>query len=192
MIGIGKSPSFSCFITLQQVINIHNTNKPLLIEIPPRQEVYILANDSFALSSPSQQADLLNTELASYSTLPFIRSSDNDGYLNVRDGIRQGDETQTPLQFVYEAVDCRIWYEASMTVDVEVMWERAVDVAWGGRVCVYGDVGLGTGERAKREGRRRNERRGMASEEVKGFGDSVALWTDLRGEKVVGNGYMLP
>ena len=70
-----------------------------------------------------------------------MRSADNDGYLNVRDGIRQGDETETPLQFVYEEADCRIWYEASMTVNVEAMWEKTTDVAWGGVSCVEGSIG---------------------------------------------------
>ena len=157
------------------------------------QEVYVSANDTFALSTPEQQAQFESTELASYSTLPFVRSADNDGYLNVRDGIRRGDATETPLQFVYEEADCRIWYEASMTLNVEAMWEKAADVAWGGASCVEGSVGLSKGKRKdRRSASRRKERRAVAAEDVQALRDGVELFTDLRGEKVVGDGYMLP
>src|SRR6266496_1256134 len=37
--------------------------------------------------------------------------------VNVRDNIRMGDASQTPLQFVYEAADCRLFYTLNMAFD---------------------------------------------------------------------------
>jgi hypothetical protein len=51
--------------------------------------------------------------------------------LNIKNGIAEGDETQTPLQFVYDAADCRIWWTAEMLFDVTAIWRKVADVAFG-------------------------------------------------------------
>ena len=74
-----------------------------------------------------------------YSEYPLNRALNNYA-VNFRDGIRQGDETQTPLQFVYEPADCRIYYTADMTTDVTVIWKTVYDSVWGGKsACVAGE-----------------------------------------------------
>jgi hypothetical protein len=117
-------------------------------------QIYVLVNLTFALGTPAQQATWADTELGQYSLLPFERGL--PGYtVNAKDGIRQGDEMQTPLQFIYQAADCRIWHTAEMTVDVTALWEKVADVAWGGAKCVEGAVGWG-----KRGPEGRGEERG--------------------------------
>lgn len=65
------------------------------------------------------------TVLGSYNDLPFYRGT---AYVvNSRDGIREGDTTQTPLQFVYEPADCRIYYTHEMVVDQEAVWKSVAD-----------------------------------------------------------------
>lgn len=61
---------------------------------------------------------------------------------NVRDGIREGDASQTPLQFVYEPADCRIYYTPEMTVDITAAWRAVADSAFNGiNHCVAGGLG---------------------------------------------------
>ena len=154
-------------------------------------EIYDLVNATFILGTPAQQAAWEGTELGLYSTLPFERGV--TGYaVNARDGIRQGDASETPLQFIYQAADCRIWYTAAMTVDVTVMWEKAADVAWGGDGCVAGGLrkrgdGWETSSISRAPLQRRSD-----EVDVEGLAAGMATWTDLRGEKVVGDGYMRP
>lgn len=96
------------------------------------------------LSTPAEGAQLNKTELGQYwSTTPFDRLALNSAInVNFRDGIREGDPTQTPLQFVYEPSDCRILYTKEMTVDVTAIWKAVADSAWGGKShCVAGSLG---------------------------------------------------
>ena len=59
--------------------------------------------------------------------------------VNARDGIRQGDTTETPLQFRYETADCRILYTPEMTVDVAALWKTVADTVWNGKdACIAG------------------------------------------------------
>jgi hypothetical protein len=72
-------------------------------------------------------------------------------------GIAPGDDSQTPLQFVYQAADCKIFHKKGMTVDVTSMGRGVADVGWGGASCVVGDVGLSkkrdiVGKRRRGEG----------------------------------------
>jgi hypothetical protein len=76
------------------------------------------------------------------SDLPFARGA-SDGGVNVRDGLRQNDTSETPLQFVYEEADCRLYYTPEMTVDATAMWRAAADAAWGtnGKCVTSGTYG---------------------------------------------------
>ncbi|KAK3074426.1 hypothetical protein LTR53_003157 [Teratosphaeriaceae sp. CCFEE 6253] len=84
------------------------------------------------------------TALGEYSTLPFYRAT--NAVVNARDGIREGDEGQTPLQFVYEPADCRVYYTPEMVVDVTAVWKTVADTAFNGvSHCVAGQYGNSTG-----------------------------------------------
>ncbi|KAF2156323.1 hypothetical protein K461DRAFT_326546 [Myriangium duriaei CBS 260.36] len=59
---------------------------------------------------------------------------------NVRDAMRQGDKTNTPLQFLYEPADCRVLYTPAMLIDQSVVWRTVADTAWGNKAaCVAVD-----------------------------------------------------
>ncbi|KAB8336737.1 hypothetical protein FH972_021046 [Carpinus fangiana] len=103
-------------------------------------DVYTFVSDAFALATPQQAQALARTKLNDYTTLPFRRGDASNAALNVRDGLRQGDASQTPLQFVYEAADCRIYYTPEMTVDASAIWEASVDVMWKGKACAAGGL----------------------------------------------------
>jgi hypothetical protein len=49
------------------------------------------------------------------------------GGINFRDNLRQNDASKTPLEFIYEAADCRMFYTAPMINDVTMVWKGVVD-----------------------------------------------------------------
>ncbi|KAF2192652.1 peptidase S41 family protein-like protein [Zopfia rhizophila CBS 207.26] len=152
------------------------------------------------LSTIAEAAEYNNTELGEYwSDIPFDRQAIGSSInVNFRDGIRDGDEENIPLQFVYEPADCRILYTKEMTVDVSTIWKAVADSTWGGEShCIAGDLGSGYGKReAPREKgwsekvleRRMQEwKRGL---NVKDY--PLDVFTDLRKSNLKGDGIMLP
>lgn len=66
----------------------------------------------------------------------FVRAT-----FNFRNNIRQNDSSMIPLQFVYEAADCRFFYTASMYEKQELVWDMTYKLAWGNDTCVRGSTG---------------------------------------------------
>jgi len=61
--------------------------------------------------------------------------------VNFRDQVRE-DAQDVPLQFIYEAADCRIFYTAEMLTNYSVLWQRAADALWSNSsLCVDGSTG---------------------------------------------------
>jgi hypothetical protein len=152
--------------------------------------VYGAINSSLSVAQQEQ----LGTDGTAepYSVLPFARSADASGALNVRDGIRYGDASQTPLQFIRDPADCRIWYEPSFTVDVTPLWKRVADVTWGNASCMST---AGSGARKRYEKvvpGKRHQRRAMAAEEISALKQGINLFTDFRDLKLTGDAEMLP
>ena len=50
--------------------------------------------------------------------------------VNGRNHFRIGDDSETPLQFVYEAADCRLWYTREMLYDPVFLWNRVAQIAF--------------------------------------------------------------
>lgn len=50
---------------------------------------------------------------------------------NLENSIAEGDATTTPLQFVYEAADCRLWWQAGDLLDITNLWSRVAANAFG-------------------------------------------------------------
>ena len=76
-----------------------------------------------------------------FSDLPLNRSISSR--INFRSSVRADDITQTPLQFVYEPADCRLFYTPAMLANVTAQW---VAVAQAGfsldeSNCVKGSTG---------------------------------------------------
>ncbi|WPH02081.1 Hypothetical protein R9X50_00493600 [Acrodontium crateriforme] len=94
----------------------------------------------FQLEGLHDKAYYNNTVLGQYSTLPFDRSTAS--VVNARDGLRQGDKSGIPLQFIYEPADCRIYYTPAMAVDQTATWKTVADSAFNGKNhCIAGSIG---------------------------------------------------
>lgn len=72
---------------------------------------------------------LNDTKLGQLSTYPHSRSP--FATFNYENRIRRGDVSATPLQFVYEAADCRIFYTSEMHTNISTMWNRVANMAFG-------------------------------------------------------------
>ena len=81
------------------------------------------------------------------TTQLFIRTShlseENPlfGRVNSLDNLRQNDTEQVPLEFIYEAADCRLFETLASQQDPSVLWKMAVDAKWGNGKCVDGSTG---------------------------------------------------
>jgi hypothetical protein len=92
-------------------------------------------------ATPEMSTKFANDATSKFvSPLPFTRSQ-YKGSVNYKDGLREGDAAETPLQFYYEPADCRMYYTAEMTLDVTTIWKAASESKWidGGRECAIGD-----------------------------------------------------
>ena len=69
-------------------------------------------------------------------------SQPNQASVNLFNSIAQDDFSLTPLQFAYEAADCRIFWTAEMVLNVSMIWTKVADV-WNGNFtdCVAGSTG---------------------------------------------------
>lgn len=92
---------------------------------------YMYANETTQASWKGTEIEAMNQ-----STAIFQRA--NNFQVNAADGIRKGDDTQTPLQFVFEAAECRIWYTVPMIFDVSTVWAAAANTRWGNGTCNAG------------------------------------------------------
>ncbi|KAI1756077.1 hypothetical protein F4782DRAFT_320022 [Xylaria castorea] len=63
--------------------------------------------------------------------------------VNLRDQVRAGETT--PLQFAYEAADCRIYFTPATVFNYTALWQRAADAIWTDPgLCVAGSTGYAT------------------------------------------------
>jgi hypothetical protein len=100
---------------------------------------YIRQITALAMSTGSEYQLGNWTAITGYSDLPLNRSTDTS--INVRDNIlRDHLEDGIPAQFVYEAADCRLYYEPSMINNVTAIWKKVADAAWGKGACVAGSL----------------------------------------------------
>lgn len=152
------------------------------------------------LTSSDEEAAKLNaTELGDYwDNVVFDRQAPGTSVnVNFRDGIRDDDETETPLQFVYEPADCRILYTKQMTVDVTAIWKAVADSAFGGKDhCVAGSLGGYKTKREKREltaqDRALSKRMHAWRRELKAENYPLDVFTDLSGVDLNRKGIMWP
>ncbi|KAF2640692.1 hypothetical protein P280DRAFT_325091 [Massarina eburnea CBS 473.64] len=64
-----------------------------------------------------------------------------NGGVNTLNNYRKGDKTNTPLQFIYEAADCRIFSTYADFGSPVLLWKRAVEAKWGDGKCAEGSQG---------------------------------------------------
>jgi len=69
--------------------------------------------------------------------------------VNAKNNYRIGDDSNTPLQMVYGAADCKMWYTFDMLVDPVAVWTRAAEIAFTdkpftSKYCVEDSTGHGS------------------------------------------------
>lgn len=79
-------------------------------------------------------------------TIPGFLEAWNRGAMaavNGRNSIREGDESVTPLQYIYEAAECRLFYTADTLRSAHALWRRVAKIAFDGGddACVEGSTG---------------------------------------------------
>ncbi|KAH5629014.1 hypothetical protein HBI23_226470 [Parastagonospora nodorum] len=112
-------------------------------------DIQVRMQAAFFLGSSAQRAQWNKTDLGrtAFATQLFTRSAYRGGQVaggvNLKDNLRQGDATKTPLEFVYEAADCRMFFTAPMISDVTQVWKGVVDRMFkteGSAMCVEGST----------------------------------------------------
>jgi len=53
--------------------------------------------------------------------------------VNGMNAYRRGDKTETPLHFMYESSDCRMFWSPEMFPDQTALWNRVAEIAFDGR-----------------------------------------------------------
>ncbi|KAK8127353.1 Peptidase S41 family protein [Apiospora sp. TS-2023a] len=113
------------------------------------------AYSSSSLDGDMAVAGLVDPDVAN-KTLPNIppNAQTRDpglwsaAYFNLRDQIREDEfknDDAVPLQFKYEAADCRLYYTLRNMYNMTQQWTDAHDAAWGdGSRCVEGSTGYST------------------------------------------------
>ncbi|KAF2440206.1 hypothetical protein P171DRAFT_501223, partial [Karstenula rhodostoma CBS 690.94] len=80
-----------------------------------------------------------------YAKLPQRGNNDlfiNFAGFNIRDQIRQGDKDAIPVQFKYDAADCRIYYTLNNIYNLKQLWQDVAAAAWDDpSLCVEGSTG---------------------------------------------------
>ncbi|KAI6801156.1 beta-galactosidase [Hortaea werneckii] len=117
-------------------------------------QLYYIVLIASQYAAPGDRLRLLNSfdtdegNVLSAATKAIDRAAPGSDLLaqagvNFRNNIRQGDDTLTPLQFIYEAADCRFFYTPEMYARQEAIWERVYQWAWGDEenVCIEGSSG---------------------------------------------------
>jgi hypothetical protein len=104
-----------------------------------------LSYDSVSLDLDIGNAETINTTTTGY--LPD-RAEDQAVWIstasfNMRDQVRNGENI--PLQFVYEAADCRIFYTFNTIYNYANLWQYAANAIWSNPgLCVQGSTGYAT------------------------------------------------
>ena len=103
----------------------------------------------YFLGSPEQQKqwDTMDLGKTAFAQQLFKRSAYSGGQIaggiNLKDNLRLNDESGVPLEFMYEAADCRMWFTAKMISDVTEVWKGVADRMFAGNGttgCVQGST----------------------------------------------------
>lgn len=102
------------------------------------QQANKLIRDSTNTSTPLlTAAEWRSFNASSPSLAPSYAWS---GSINLRNEYDPADD-QTPLQFVYEAAECRLFYTIQNYLQRETVWQAAAKAMFRGFGCVKGSTG---------------------------------------------------
>ncbi|CAD0107179.1 unnamed protein product [Aureobasidium uvarum] len=103
----------------------------VLAAAPPIEQLAFISTFGTSILTATNKA----LSRASFGGTLLVKAS-----VNFRNDIRRGDVDKTPLQYVYQAADCRFFYTATMYVDQAAVWDKAYDATWGSMQCVEGST----------------------------------------------------
>lgn len=96
------------------------------------------------ISSPVGISTLKSNDaaLTKIANVPRLATRAGDGATRIQsqDQIRKGDSGATPLQFIYDAADCKVFYTAETFSDPELAWKQAWDAFSDDSKCVTGST----------------------------------------------------
>ncbi|KAG9228754.1 hypothetical protein BJ875DRAFT_525594, partial [Amylocarpus encephaloides] len=105
-------------------------------QVASGMEFGVYINTAISLNKTANFKELPNTKI----TIPIHLKDSEAISLNSRNQIRKSKQ-DTPLQFVYQAAHCRIWYTAASISNYEVLWQNAADALWiNTSLCVAGST----------------------------------------------------
>lgn len=109
-----------------------------LITFPTYAEIALNVSSRLFLSSLKSTDATLNA----LANVPQIstRVGDQSSRAQSQDQVRKGDKSATPLQFIYEASDCKIFYTADTYADPDAAWKQAWDAHTDDSKCVQGST----------------------------------------------------
>lgn len=116
------------------------------------------AYTAFDLDDDMFYATEINSSIA--TTLPDRDVEFDISYagFNIKDFVRKGENV--PLQFIYEAADCRIFYTARTIYNYLNLWNYVVDAIWRNpSLCVEGSTNRVSARHVKESRNRRSTRK---------------------------------
>ncbi|KAE8355879.1 hypothetical protein BDV28DRAFT_16669 [Aspergillus coremiiformis] len=120
-----------------QTIGGSKGGEVILLSMIP-QSLQLMMNLTATLNVDTLDDDTLRN-LANTDVL-LSRAGDSQSRLQVQDQIRKGDESGTPLQYIYEDADCRIFYTTKMLLEPETAWAAAWSAYTDDSKCVKGST----------------------------------------------------
>lgn len=80
--------------------------------------------------------------LTKIANVPRLATRAGDGATRIQsqDQIRKGDSSASPLHFIYDAADCKIFYTAETFSDPDAAWKQAWDAFSDDSKCVTGST----------------------------------------------------
>ena len=92
--------------------------------------------------------DIAVAEYFNATTAGYLPDREEDVWIsfmsvNLRDQIRK-DQEDVPVQFLYDAADCRIFYTAETASNYTSLWTYAVNAISDPKLCVAGSTGFST------------------------------------------------
>ena len=116
-------------------------------EVRPFNRLRFYFDDAISELGTTEQSQALLAKYPNFNASVeqvLLRASLSSGnpQLNLRNNIRVGDDDErTPMQFIYEAADCRLFYTAEQIFNQSAVWAAAKEAIWGGGDCVEGSKG---------------------------------------------------
>ncbi|RDW71635.1 hypothetical protein BP6252_08198 [Coleophoma cylindrospora] len=102
------------------------------------QAIEIYNEKGFPTSSLPDVPDFYVPDTNDDAPLGTTLALTSGGRFNLRSNMHDSDKTQTPLQFVYEPANCRLFYKSIDFYDITQLWARVADVTWDNAPCVAG------------------------------------------------------